>query len=160
MAKKAKGEKANEGKKGGKGKLIIIVLVLLLGGGGAGYFFLFSGSQSKAAAAAAAAKLPPPMYNYPSTQPTTLSDGLHLQSDMTFQLTKASNPADISAVLPQVEDTVIQTLGAYTSSQLLAPDGKLQAKQALILALNTLLKQEPGKPQVAEIFFTQFIVAP
>lgn len=158
MAKKAKGEKANEGKKGGKGKLIIIVLVLLLGGGGGGYFFLFSGSQSKAAAAAAAAKVPPPMYNYPSTLTTNLSDGHLLQVGMTFQLTKASIPSDISAVLPQVTDAAIQTFGAYTYSQLLAPAGRVQAKQALILALNALLKQKPGKPQVTEIFFTSFLM--
>ncbi|NNN11043.1 MAG: flagellar basal body-associated FliL family protein [Acidimicrobiaceae bacterium] len=153
-AKKPDSSKKPEKKKGGKKKLLFIVLPLLLVVAGAAYFLLFSGGSSKASATVAT---PPPTYNF-SSLTTNLSDGHVLQVGMTFQLSRTSTPAEVTADLPQVTDIVIQTFAGYTYPYLLNPQSRDIAKQVLLKAINAELARTPKKPKVNAIFFTTFLM--
>ena len=141
-------------KKGGKKKLLFIALPLILVIAGAAYFLLFSSGSSKASATVVT---PLPTYNF-ATLTTNLSDGHVLQVGMTFQLTRTSTPAEVTADLPQVTDIVIQTFAGYTYPYLLNPQARDVAKQVLLNAVNAELARTPKKPKVNAIFFTTFLM--
>jgi flagellar FliL protein len=147
MAKQEAPAEAKEGKKakkkgGKKKKLIMLLLVLLIAGGG-GYTML--GKKAKAAPADG-----PVMSLDPVT--LNLADGHYLQVALALQLApmpkKAPKP-DSSKVL----DTTILYLGDHTYNQLVAPGGRLQAKEGLVARLGKLF---PGK--VKDVYFTQFVM--
>jgi flagellar FliL protein len=158
MAKTAKEAKSagkdEESKKGGKKKLVIFMLPLVLLGAGAAYYFLMGTSPSKSKAAAA---LPPVVYNFgPIT--TNLNDGHVVQAQMTFQFKGGTVITPISTQEAQIMNDVIETFSSWSYNALLPANGKAAFASQLMSTLNTLFKKDPGKPQIQQIYFTNFIM--
>ncbi len=159
MAKTAKDAKKTqdngEEKKSGKKKIIILMVPLILIGAGAAYYFLLGASSSKSKLTAA--KLPPVVYNFgPVT--TNLNDGHVVQAQMTFQFKGGTVTTPLSAQTPEIMNDVIETFSSWSYNALLPASGKSAFATQLISTLNKLFVSDPGKPQIQQIYFTNFIM--
>ena len=164
---------AEEGAKGGKGKLIIIivaaVLVLAIGGGAA--FFLLSDSSEDDAAAAdsaetsqdvGAAATGPAIYLKldPAFVVDFIVDGKqrYLQLNLTV---KSRDQAQIDAIkihMPLIRNSLVLLFSSQVFSELQSTEGKLALKDASVESINTILQQETGAAGVEDVLFTNFVM--
>lgn len=163
---------AEEGAKGGKGKLIIIivaaVLVLAIGGGAA--FFLLSDSSEEDAAAdsveasqdVAVAATGPAIYLKldPAFVVDFIVDGKqrYLQLNLTV---KSRDQGQIDAIkihMPLIRNSLVLLFSSQVFSELQSTEGKLALKSASVESINTILQQETGAAGVEDVLFTNFVM--
>ncbi|WP_438467272.1 flagellar basal body-associated FliL family protein [Marinomonas sp. PE14-40] len=163
---------AEEGAKGGKGKLIIIivaaVLVLAIGGGAA--FFLLSDSSEDDVAADSAetsqdvgADATGPAI-YLKLDPAFVVDFIvegkqrYLQLNLTV---KSRDQGQIDAIkihMPLIRNSLVLLFSSQVFSELQSTEGKLALKSAAVESINTILQQETGAAGIEDVLFTNFVM--
>jgi flagellar basal body-associated protein FliL len=111
--------------------LIGAIMLLVLGAGGAVWYF----------------ELKPFVVSMASTTGTSH----FVQLGLSLQVPRAAAGEMITAVLPEVQDAMRQTLLGYKSDELQNTDGVNKVRQALLKHLNEVLARVLGPDRVAKI---------
>lgn len=164
---------AEEGAKGGKGKLIIIivaaVLVLAIGGGAA--FFLLGDSSDDEAAATETSEVSQDMGAtasgpaiYLKLDPAFVVDFIvsgkqrYLQLNLTV---KSRDQGQIDAIkihMPLIRNSLVLLFSSQVFSELQSTEGKMALKIAAVESINTILQQETSAGGVEDVLFTNFVM--
>jgi flagellar protein FliL len=165
---------------GGRSKLKLIVVILagllLVGGaGGAAWYFLLGGRAYLSPAEPKKVEAPLPYFFELKPFVVSVSSrngpSRFVQLGLSFQLPGSGAGELITAILPQVQDALRQTVLSFKSEDLQSPDGVEKVRVALMTTVNKTLakdlgpdrleKVNPGKPNegfVQNIYFSQLIV--
>lgn len=161
---------------GGSMKLILILVaavLLVVAGGGAAWWFLLGGK----AHFSGPAKIEAPLPYFLAMKPFVISVGSNagsarfVQMGPTMQLPGAAAGELITAVLPQVQDIIRQTVLSFKSDELQNAAGINKLRTALLAKLNELLVQvlgperidranggKPDLPLVQNVYFPTLVV--
>jgi flagellar FliL protein len=146
-----KGAAKEQGKKGGKGKLLIIGAVVLIAAA-AGYLVLGKGG-GKQADAKKKPKLPPGEILPLDSTTVNLADGRYLKVGVALQLTKSASAEEMQKEEAKAQDATIALFSARTSAQLMTRTGKAQAKKELSRRVAKLYEDK-----VLGIYLTEFVI--
>lgn len=160
---------AAEPVKKGKGKLIAILIVLLAGGGAGGWYLTHGKADPHAGAKdgehgeGAESAAPTTAVYLPMTPPfvVNLSDTealRYLQADMELMARDPKVIEDAKLHMPHIRDRILLLLSQQRTTDINTREGK-EALQAKILAeIQSVLKQETGKPGIDAVYFTSFVM--
>jgi flagellar FliL protein len=148
----AENEPGEEKVKKSKKKLVIIMLVVLLIGGFEAKSMLLKPHYKPGQAVPLGTILPLDQLT------VNMSDGHLVQASISLQLTKvASKSATLD--VPRFDDAAITVLGAETYDNLLAPDGRAEAKAQILALDQKILPPVDGDgEEVSAVYFTSFVV--
>ena len=158
-------------------KLTILGLVGLLvvgGAGGAVWYFLLGG-KAYLSGSNKPAEAPLPyfleMKAFVVSVPSKAGPSRFVQLGLSLELPGAASGALVTAILPQVQDALRQSVLAYKADDLQTQEGLEKVRASMLAALNKALltnlgadrieKAAPGKPtdqMVRAIYFSQLIV--
>jgi len=165
---------------GGRSKLkffgmIFIALLLVGGAGGAAWYYLLGGKAFMNPVETKKAEAPLPYFF--DLKPFVVSvasrngPSRFVQLGLSLQLPGSGASDLITAILPQVQDVLRQSILSFKSEDLQSPDGIEKVRAALMTTLNQALvkdlgperieKVNPGKANealVENIYFSQLIV--
>lgn len=161
--------------KGSKKKLmmIIIAVVLLIGGGAAAWILTQGKDASKSGeseSSEAKAEAPAPAPKKATATPIfmtleTFTVNLvsdpgeqYLQTDISLQLTEASQEAVIKQFMPLVKAQILMVLSSKRSSEISDIDGKNTLSKEIVETVNNMLPGGAAAPAVSGVFFTSFII--
>jgi len=132
------------------GLIIVVVLVLLGGAGAAWYFFL--GGRGAQQAKAVEAPLPYYMELKPFVVSLPNNNGTphFVQLGVSLQLPQLAAGEMVTAVLPQIQDAMRQTLLAFKTDDLQTPDGVNKVRKVMIDHLNDTVTRALGPERVAK----------
>ena len=131
--------------------IIAAAVLLLAGGGGAGWYFMFghSGHQQKEAEA------PLPYFlelkPFVVTMPGSNGTPHFVQLGASLQMPRAAAGEMATALLPEVQDTMRQTLLTFKSEDLQNPEGVDKVRKRMTKQLNELMASVLGKDRMARI---------
>lgn len=148
-------------KKKGKGLLIgLIVLILLGAGGGAAYFFLFAHHADKSAKPVPVAVKsiylemdPAFVVNLADSEQTR-----YLQVEVQLLTHEESSAEAIKLHMPRIRNDLLLLFSQQTVSGLSTLAGKKALEQAALASVQKVMTQETGKPDVAAVYFTSFVM--
>ena len=145
----AEAKKAEQPPKKSKKKLILIVAVLVLLIGGYEAKSILLAPHYKPGQAVPNGKI------LPLDQLTVnLSDGHMLQVSISLQLSSVAG-GTVGSDVPRFDDAAITVFGDMTYKQLLAPDGKQQARQEILQACQKIAGTVDGAaPQINAVYYT------
>ena len=132
--------------------VIGLALLVLIGAGGAVWYF-FLGGRAPQQPKQIEAPLPyfldlkPFVVSLPSASGTPH----FVQLGISLQLPRAAAGEMVTAVLPEIQDAMRQTLLGYKSDELQNTDGVNKVRQALLKHLNEVLARVFGPDRVAKI---------
>jgi flagellar basal body-associated protein FliL len=138
-------------------KIIAILLVLIAGvGGGAGYWY-FALRKPAAASIAQAPEPEAPLPFYLEIKPFVVSVSssagtphfVQLGLNLTLSGSAAGNA--VSAVLPELQDAMRQTVLAYKVDDIMTPAGVDKMRKAMIESANRVLLQRLGAERVKRL---------
>jgi flagellar FliL protein len=133
------------------GLIGVVLLVLIGAGGGAWYFFL--GGRAPPQPKQVEAPLPyfldlkPFVVSLPSANGTPH----FVQLGISLQLPRAAAGEMVTAVLPEIQDAMRQTLLGYKSDDLQTPEGVNKVRKAMIEHLNAVMTHVLGADRVAKM---------
>jgi flagellar basal body-associated protein FliL len=159
-------------------KLMILGLVGLLvvgGAGGAVWYFLLGGKAYLSGGANKTAETPLPyfleMKPFVVSVPSKAGPSRFVQLGLSLEMAGAASGALVTAILPQAQDALRQSVLAFKADDLQTQDGLEKVRAAMLAGLNKALftnlgaerieKTAPGKPaeqMVHAIYFSQLIV--
>jgi flagellar FliL protein len=133
-------------------KIIAILLVLIVGiGGGAGYWYLIGERE------AIHAKLPEPEAPLPFyleikplvvSMTNTAGTPHFVQMGLNLTLSGAAAGNVVTALLPEVQDAIRQTMLAFKVEDIVTPAGVDKMREAIIASANRVLLQRLGAERV------------
>jgi flagellar protein FliL len=158
-------------------KLIIIAVVVLLilgGGGGGAWYFFFAGDDKADASKEKEVEPPVPAFVEVKAFVVTIKDSEgaqhYLQLGMNMKVPGPDAVTAVSTVLPEVLDTMRQTILGYKADELETQDGVNKMRVALVGDVNAALVKalgpgkikklgdDSGKALVENIFFSSLVV--
>lgn len=144
-------------KKSKKKLFIILGLVVLLAGGGAGAWFMTKGGAEHETADAKPPK--PPIFMPLETFTVNLDGGDHyLQTDITLQVSDASQADEIKLHMPRVRSRLLALLSSKNAGNLATTEDKKNLAKE-IKAQVTQPFYAKGKPQqIEDVLFTSFVI--
>ena len=135
--------------------LIGIIVLLVLGAGGAVWYFMLGGKAHFAPPEHKEVEVPLPYFvelkPLVVTMASTTGTTHFVQLGLSLQVPRAAAGEMITAVLPEVQDAMRQTLLGYKSDELQNTDGVNKVRQALLKHLNEVLARVFGPDRVAKI---------
>lgn len=159
--------------KGSKKKLMMIIIaaVLLIGGGAAAWILTQGKDTSKSdESGSSEAKAETPAQKKAAAAPIfmtleTFTVNLvpdpgeqYLQTDISLQLTEASQEAVIKQFMPLVKAQVLMVLSSKRSSEISDIDGKNKLSKEIADTVNIMLPGGEAAPAISGVFFTSFII--
>ena len=151
-APEAENEAGEEKVKKSKKKLVIIMVVVLLIGGFEAKSMLLKPHYKPGQAVPLGTILPLDQLT------VNMSDGHLVQASISLQLTKVASKAATLDV-PRFDDAAITVLGAETYDNLLAPNGRAEAKAQILALDQKILPPVDGDgEEVSAVYFTSFVV--
>ncbi|PKO24498.1 MAG: flagellar basal body-associated protein FliL [Betaproteobacteria bacterium HGW-Betaproteobacteria-8] len=144
--------------------MIIVVILILLGGGGAAWYFMqpqAAGKGKSEVKEEAKAETAAPVFMTLETFTVNLLPDpgeQYLQTDISLQLSKASNEELIKQFMPLVKAKTLMILSNKKSSDISSIEGKNTLSQEIADNINKLLAQASKDPVVNGVFFTSFII--
>jgi flagellar protein FliL len=136
------------------GLMGLVVLALIGGGGAAWYFFLggrdyFSPQQPKAV------ETPLPYFldlkPFVVSLPNSSGTPHFVQLGVSLQLPRSAAGEMVTAVLPEIQDAMRQTLLGFKTDDLQSPDGVNRVRKAMTEHLNAVMKRVLGAERVAKM---------
>ena len=136
--------------------LIAVVAILLLGvGGGAAWYFLLGGKEHFAPKAHKEVEVPLPYFlelkAFVVSLPSASGTPHFVQLGISLQLPRAAAGEMVTAVLPEVQDAIRQSLLAFRTDDLQNPEGVNKVRAALVKHLNEVLTRVLGPDRIAKI---------
>lgn len=160
-----------EGKKGGGiGKLVLILGVLVVVGAGAGVgAWLFLGSDDTAAqdpdGAAKEVVTRPAQELFFRMEPPLLANigspgrVRYAQVGPVFSFTDKAIEAQFEQATPVIRDRLLRVLNQYSYDRLTTPDGREDARVAMLEAVRALMRERTGiENGVSSLYFDSFVV--
>lgn len=155
--------------------IILVGIIVVIGAGGAVWYFLLGGKAYLSPPVAKTAEAPLPflldLKPFVVSVPSRAGPTHFVQMGLSFQLPGSSAGNLITAILPQVQDTLRRSVLNFKSEDLQSPDGIDRVRAAMLTDLNKALAQDlgadrirrvdPGRPPdtlVRNIYFSQLIV--
>jgi flagellar basal body-associated protein FliL len=170
-------EDAEPPRKGSWIKLAVMALVglLVLGGAGGAVWYVLLGGKAYLSGANKKAEAPLPYFlelkPFVVSVPSKAGPSRFVQLGLSLELAGADSGTLITAVLPQVQDSIRQTVLGFKADDLQDQASLEKVRQAILANLNKALlgdlgaarieKAAPGKPtnaMVHAIYFSQLIV--
>jgi flagellar FliL protein len=135
--------------------MIVLAVLVLLGAGGAVWYFLLGGKAHFSPEPAKAVEAPLPFYlevkpivvSMPSNSGVTH----FVQVGVSLQMPRPAAGEMVSALLPEVQDSMRQTLLAFKSDDLQSPQGVDKMRQAMIKHLNEVLGTVLGPDRLSKL---------
>jgi flagellar protein FliL len=133
-------------------KWVVIVgaVLLLAGGGGAAWYFLFGGSGGHREA-----ELPLPYFldlkAFVVSMPSSTGGPQFVQLGVSLQLPRPQAGEMVSALLPEIQDAMRETLLGFKSDDLKTTEGVNKVRQAMIKHLNEVLVSALGSERIAKL---------
>jgi len=136
-----------------KWALIGIVLLAVLGGGGFAAWYFFLGGRSPQQAKEVEAPLPYFMDLKPFVVSLPNASGTphFVQLGISLQLPRSAAGEMVTAVLPEFQDTMRQTLLGFRSDDLQTPAGVDKVRKAMIDRLNQTAARVLGPERIAKL---------
>src|SRR5579863_6143965 len=135
--------------------IIALAVLVLLGAGGAVWYFFLGGKEHFSPQQKKEVEAPLPYYlevkpivvSMPSSSGTTR----FVQVGLSLQLPRPAAGEMVSALLPEVQDSVRQTLLAFKSDDLQTPEGVDRVRKAMIKHLNEVLGTVLGPDRMGKL---------
>ena len=134
--------------------IIAAGLVLLAGaGGGAAWYFWIAPARSSATAQPREAPLPFTLAIKPFVISVPGKSGAprFVQLGVSLELPGSSAGEVVTAVLPQVQDAMRQTVLGFKSDDLQSPDGINRVREAMLKQVNEALTRVLGEQRIAQL---------
>jgi flagellar FliL protein len=135
--------------------LIVFVVLALIGGGGAVWYFFLGGREHFAPQQPKAVEAPLPYFldlkPFVVTMPNSSGTPHFVQLGISLQLPRSTAGEMVTAVLPEIQDAMRQTLLGFKSDELQTPDGVNKVRKAMIEHLNEVMTRVLGPERVAKI---------
>jgi flagellar basal body-associated protein FliL len=135
--------------------LIGLVVLLLVGGGGAVWYFFLGGKEHFAPKEAKQVEAPLPFFL--DLKPLVVSMGSasgtphFVQLGVSLQLPRAAAGEMVTAVLPEIQDAMRQTLLGFKSEDLQTPDGVNKVRKLMTEHLNGVMNRVLGPDRVGKM---------
>lgn len=135
--------------------LIGLVVLLLIGGGAAVWYFFLGGSSHFSPQQQKAAEAPLPFFLDLKPLVVSLPSGTgtphFVQLGVSLQLPRAAAGDMVTAVLPEIQDAMRQTLLGFKTDDLQSPDGVNKVRKAMTEHLNEVMTRVLGPERVAKM---------
>src|SRR5258708_10785116 len=135
--------------------LIALAVLALLGAGGAVWYFFLGGKEHFAPKAAKEVEVPLPYYLEVKpivvSMPSINGQTHFVQVGVSLQLPRPAAGEMIGALLPEVQDSMRQTLLGFKSDDLQTPEGVDKMRKAMIKHLNEGLAAVLGPDRIATL---------
>ncbi len=135
--------------------LIALAVLALLGAGGAAWYFFLGGKEHFAPKAAKEVEVPLPYYLEVKpivvSMPSNNGQTHFVQVGVSLQLPRPAAGEMIGALLPEVQDSMRQTLLGFKSDDLQTPEGVDKMRKAMIKHLNEVLAAVLGPDRIAKL---------
>jgi len=135
--------------------LIGVVALALLGAGGAAWYFFLGGKEYFSPKQPKEVELPLPYYLEVKpivvSMPSNNGQTHFVQVGVSLQLPRPAAGEMVSALLPEVQDSMRQTLLAFKSDDLQTPEGVDKMRKAMIKHLNEVLAAVLGPERMAKL---------
>ncbi len=135
--------------------IIAVAVLVLLGAGGAVWYFFLGGKEHFSPQQAKEVEAPLPYYL--EVKPIVVSmpsnNGMtrFVQIGVSLQLPRPAAGEMVGALLPEVQDSMRQTLLAFKSDDLQSPEGVDKVRKAMIKHLNEVLSNVLGPDRLAKL---------
>lgn len=132
----------------------IVALVVIGAGGGAAWYFLLGG---RGGGAAAQQKVETPLPYFLELKPFVVTmtgsngNSHFVQLGISLQLPRPAAGEMVTALLPEIQDAIRETLLGFKSDDLQSPEGVAKVRRALIHHLNEVLAAALGPERVAKV---------
>ncbi len=134
--------------------ILVLLLVLAAAGGGAWYFFL-GGRTEPGSAQVPAIEAPLPSYLEIKPFVVSIVNSVgtphFVQLGLNLTLSDAAAGNVVTAVLPEVQDTIRQTLLGFKVDDIVTPAGIDKLRAAMIASVNQVLLQRLGAERVKRL---------
>ena len=131
--------------------LIAVAVLLLAGAGGGTWYFFLGGSGG----AHHEAELPLPFFldlkPIVVSMPSSTGNPQFVQLGVSLQLPRPAAGEMVSALLPEVQDAMRETLLGFKSDDLKTTDGVNKVRQAMVKHLNEILTSALGTERMAKL---------
>jgi len=135
--------------------LIGIIVLALLGGGGAVWYFFLGGREHFAPRQAQQAEAPLPYFlelkPLVVTVPNASGTPHFVQLGVSLQLPRLAAGEMVTAVLPEIQDAMRQTLLGFKSEDMQTPDGVNRVRKTMTEHLNQVMNRVLGPERVAKM---------
>ncbi|HVH81908.1 MAG TPA: flagellar basal body-associated FliL family protein [Stellaceae bacterium] len=133
--------------------LIGLVVLLLLGSGGGAAWYFFLGARPSQAAKEVEVPLPVFVDLKPFVVSMANSNGTphFVQLGVSLQLPRAGAGEMVTAVLPEIQDAMRQTLLGFKSEDLQTPAGVDRVRKAMTEHLNEVMVRVLGPERIAKL---------
>lgn len=156
--------------------LAIVGVVLLLVAGGGTWFALRALSGDKAPAAETPAEEHAPAEEgheaagehkvsvYESLDPPFLANfqtggrAHYLQVSIAVMARDDAAMTAVRTHMPLLRNRIVMLLSGEVFEQLQSDEGRVQLQQKLLAAIQEILQKETGKPQIEQVFFTNYVM--
>jgi flagellar protein FliL len=132
-----------------------VVVLLLIGIGGAAWYFFLGGKEHFAPREAKAAEAPLPTFMdlkaFVVSMPNASGTPHFVQMGISLQLPRAGAGEMVTAVLPEIQDAMRQTLLGFKSDDLQTPAGVDKVRKAMVERLNQVMDRVLGAERVAKL---------
>jgi flagellar protein FliL len=135
--------------------LIGVVVLALLGTGGAGWYFFLGGREYFAPRQAKEVEAPLPYFldlkPFVVSMPSSSGTPHFVQLGVSLQLPRSAAGEMVTAILPEIQDAMRQTLLGFKSDDLQTPDGVNRVRKAMTEHLNEVMTRVLGSERVAKL---------
>jgi flagellar FliL protein len=135
--------------------LIAIIVLVLIGLGGAAWYFFLGGRDHLPAQQQKAVETPLPYFLdlKPLVVSLPNSNGTphFVQLGVSLQLPRSAAGEMVTAVLPEIQDTMRQTLLGFRTDDLQTPDGVNRVRKAMTEHLNDEMTRVLGPERIAKM---------
>jgi flagellar FliL protein len=135
--------------------LIGIAVLLLLGAGGAAWYFFLGGREHFSPQQSKAVEAPLPYFlelkPFVVTMSSSGGTAHFVQLGVSLQLPRAEAGEMVTALLPEIQDSIRQTLLGFKSDDLQSSDGINRVRQVMRRDLNELLASVLGPERMAKL---------
>jgi flagellar FliL protein len=138
-----------------KWAIIGVAVLVLLGAGGAVWYFVLGGREHFAPGHPKEVEAPLPYYlemkSFVVSMQGTNGNSHFVQLGVSLQLSRSAASEMATALLPEIQDTMRQTLLTFKSEDLQNPDGVNRVRRVLVQRLNELLAKLLGPERVQKL---------
>lgn len=135
--------------------LIGVVVLALIGGGGAVWYFFLGGSAHFGSQTAKPVEAPLPYFMDLKAFVVSLGSSTgtphFVQLGISLQLPRSAAGEMVTAVLPEIQDQMRQTLLGFKSEELQTPDGVNKVRKIMKDHLNQVMRRVLGPERIAKL---------
>ena len=135
--------------------LIGVLVLALIGGGGATWYFVLGGRAYIAHRMVHEPEVPLPYFMdlkpLVVSLPSTGGNSHFVQLGISLQLPRAAAGEMVTAVLPEIQDSIRQILLGFKTDDMQTPDGVNKVRKVMIERLNAVMVRVLGPDRIAKL---------